>query len=326
MAANSRAMGSIPPVETDPMVQRQNIPIKPIDWVLILLVGSTWGLTFVGIKETVHNAPPLQASGIRFMLASLPLLVVALLPNRRKMLKPIDYAKFAVVGLLQTSVMFGLIYTVIPNVSAGMSSIIINTNPFFVAILAHFMIKGDGLTPQKIGGLIVGFSGVVVLVLGGKGLGASEYYWPLLLVVASVIWGFTSVLVKLFQFKDMVCLTAWQSFFGSLPMLVIGFGFDNQQAINWNLDFVFWTFYTAIISSSFGWWAWYRLLQTYNASRISVSLFLVPVCGVISGVIFYNEPLGIAMIVGGSLVIAGIILVNLRLSKAPSKQAVSKTS
>jgi drug/metabolite transporter (DMT)-like permease len=266
------------------------------------------------MKQVVLYASPLKGAGLRFFIGALPLLWIALQPERLRGLTRVDFAKFATLGFFQTTLLFGINFYAIQYVPAGVMSIIINTNPFFVAILAHFLIKGDGLTPQKIAGLVIGFSGVLVLVLGGKGLGEVAGYWPLVLLLAAIVWAVSSILVKLFRFKDMLVATAWQSFFGSLPLLLIGFTFESKP-IEWNWSFIGWLAYVALPATSFGWWAWNGILQRYSASRISVFLFLIPVCGVISGIVMLGESVSYSLLIGGALVAAGIVLVNMRLNK-----------
>lgn len=298
-------------------------PIKPKDLAIIGAIVVIWGLAFVGMKEAALDASPFKAAGLRFFIGSLPLMVVALRPSRLRKLRRIDFVKFGILGFFQTTLLFGINFTAIPHVPVGVMSIILNTNPFFVAIFAHFLIKGDRLNKQKVGGLLIGFGGVLVLVLGGgSGLGDVAFYWPLILLLASMMWATSSILVKLFRFEDMLVATAWQSLIGSIPLLLIGFTTETKP-IDWSWSFVLWLLYIAIPASSFGWWAWNGILQRYSASRVSVFLFLIPVCGVLSGVLLLGESLSFNLLVGGILVAAGIILVNIRL-KSTARLATSQ--
>jgi O-acetylserine/cysteine efflux transporter len=283
--------------------------IKPVDYLFIAGVAISWGIAFIGIKATAEKVLPMQAAGVRFFLAALPLLFFALRSGRLKQWSRTDFLKVAVLGFLQTGVVFGIIYTASQAVPSGVMAIIANTNPFFVAILAHFALN-EKLNKQKIIGLTVGFTGVVLVVSNNLNLQAASIVAPVFILIAAVCWGTSSVLLKKFGFTDMVSVTGWQMFFGSIPLLVLGFGLDSQPFANWDWSFILWTGYTAFIASTFGWWAWFRLLQKYNAARISVFLFLVPLCGVTSGAIFLGESLTYNLLFGGGLVILGVILVN----------------
>jgi drug/metabolite transporter (DMT)-like permease len=287
-------------------------PIRVVDYLMIGAVVLIWGVAFVGMKAMVKDAPPLKSAGLRFFIGALPLMVIALQPKRLKKFRAIDFGKFALLGFLQTSLMFGINFTALQFVPAGITSVVLNTNPFFVVLLAHLLIAGDRLNKQKLAGLALGFGGVLVLVLGGKGFGEVAFYWPLLLLLSAAIWGFSTVLVKLYGYKDMLSLTAWQSFIGSLPLLALGFGLE-QEPVHLTWSFGFWTLYVALLGSSFAWWAWYKVLQRYSASRVSVFLFMIPVCGVASGVILLGESLNAGMLIGGALVVAGIVVVNRRI-------------
>lgn len=307
---------SVAPVQVAPLqISNPVQPIKLKDLIIIGAIVVIWGIAFVGMKEILHSSSPFKAAGLRFVIAGLCLLPFALRPSRLRQLHPVDYVKFATLGFFQTSLLFGIIFVSLQYVPAGLSSIILNTNPFFVAIFAHFIIKGDQLTRQKIIGLVVGFSGVLVLVLaGGKSLGDVALYWPLILLVASVVWASSTILIKLFRFQDMLTVTAWQTFLGSLPLLAIGFLFETKP-IDFNWNFGLWLLYIAVPGSAFAWWAWNGMVQRYSASRVSVFLFLIPVCGVLSGVLLLGESLSYSLLIGGALVASGIILVNLRLKR-----------
>jgi drug/metabolite transporter (DMT)-like permease len=304
--------------EIDDTIDKPHITIKPGDLVMVILVAASWGVAFVGMKAMVQDAPPFMSGGLRFLIGSLPLLLIALQPQRLGKLRGIDFAKFALVGFFQTAVLFGINFTALKHVPAGVSSIILNTNPFFVAIFAHLLIKGDKLNRQKSLGLLLGFGGVLVLVLGGKGFGEVEPYWPAILLLAAADWAFSSILIKLLKFQDMVSLTAWQSLFGAIVLLGAGFGLETEP-VHWTGSFIFWTLYVALIGSSFAWWAWSKLLGRYSASRISVFLFLIPIFGVLSSVVLLGESLSYNMLLGGALVAFGIVVVNIRWGKVDSR-------
>lgn len=297
-------------------------PIRLKDLLLIGCVMGSWGIAFVAMKEIIRFAPPFQVGGMRFALGALPLLFMVVWAGRWRKLKPLDFARFALIGLLQTTILFGINFTAIRYVSAGVSSIIVNTYPFFVVLLAHLMIAGDRLNRQKVGGLLLGFGGVLALVLGGKGLGEVALQWPLIMLVAASAWGLSTVLIKKFAFQDMLSLTAFQSLFGAVPLLIIGFGFETQP-IEWNGSFVFWLLYLAFVASAFSWLVWSGLLRRYSASRITVFSFLTPIAGVVASVILLGENLSLNMLLGGALVAGGIFVVNVR-RKAPSRPAASE--
>lgn len=301
--------------------QIQEKPISLVDYGLIGAIAISWGFAFVAMKRVIIDVPPLESAAIRFVLSALPLLGISWWTGGFRRLRKGDFWKFAVLGIFQTSLLFGIAFVAIGNTAAGVTSVLMNTNPFFVALFAHFLIAGERLTRQKAIGLLIGFSGVLALVLGGAGLGHTEIQWPLLIMVSSVSWAFSSILVKLFKFNDMVNATAWQALFGAIPLAILALIFEQDKPAQITPNFLLWMAYLAFIASSFGWWAWNRLLHKYNASRISVFLFLVPVCGVLCGVLFLGETLGLNVLIGGSLVAAGIYTVNKRRGSVPAKSA-----
>lgn len=285
------------------------ISVKPFDYLLIAGVVLTWGLTFTGIKVTAEIVTPFQAAGVRFFLAALPLLFITWRAGRLRQYSRSEFLKLAILGFLQTGVVFGIIYSASQLVPSGVIAIIANTNPFFVAILAHFILN-EKLTKPKMFGLAVGFAGVVLVVSNNLNLQTASIVAPLFVLIGAICWGTSSILLKKFGFRDMVSVSGWQMLFGSIPLLLLGFSLDGNFLVNLNWTFVLWTLYTAFVASTFGWWAWFSLLQKYNAGKISVYLFLVPVAGVLCGAIFLGEKLTYNLLLGGGLVVLGVILVN----------------
>src|SRR4029077_19464582 len=71
------------------------------------------------------------------------------------------WLRVVLLGVLGNALYLGLNYEALRHLSAGMGSIVASTNPLILALLAPWLLR-EPLTPRKLAGLLLGFSGVVL--------------------------------------------------------------------------------------------------------------------------------------------------------------------
>src|SRR6202163_4469405 len=128
-----------------------------------LILCCIWGSTWLFIKIGLADLPPITFAGIRFTLASLILMLMVLArraacPRTRR-----EWALIAVVGFLQFSLNYGLVFWGEQYISSGLAAVLQSTFPAFGLIIAHFYLPAEPLTPAKIAGVLMGVMGVGVV-------------------------------------------------------------------------------------------------------------------------------------------------------------------
>lgn len=122
-----------------------------------------WSFAFVAGKIGVSDCPPLILLAARFLLAGSLILGSAFAWRRKWRFAWRDVGVFALLGLANNALFLGLGYTGLETVSAGLGGLIISANPVFTAILAALFL-GEALTWRRIAGLVLGVSGVALIV------------------------------------------------------------------------------------------------------------------------------------------------------------------
>ncbi|MDP6778474.1 MAG: DMT family transporter, partial [Candidatus Latescibacteria bacterium] len=153
---------------------------------LALLTSTLWGGNSVAIKIALAGIPPLALAGARFLLGGLVVTGWSLalgIPLRlsgpeRRWLLLLVLLFLVQIYLLNT----GTHYT-----SAGRSTVFISTYPFFTSLFAHLSIPGDRLSRLKIVGMVVSFTGVVLIFAETLALGDLQYLAGDLMVLASAL-------------------------------------------------------------------------------------------------------------------------------------------
>jgi drug/metabolite transporter (DMT)-like permease len=211
---------------------------------------------------------------------------------------------------------FGLIYVGLEHTLASRVYVLVYTAPFFVALGAHFFLKGDRLNPLKVMGLILAFSGVVALFM--KDLGAfslSTLWGDLMALAGGALWGATTLYLKKYLSQRAIPLQTlfYQVFFSAPLLFLMSLALEDPIIPQLSLAGGFSVFYQCIIVAFLSYLAWFSLIHRYPVSLLHAFSFVTPVFGVfLSGVLILREPISSNLIIALTLVSLGLLLVNYR--------------
>lgn len=288
-----------------------------------------WGSAFPSLKISyrlldIANSPwavKMQFAGYRFLLASVLIFAymafakISILP-RKSELKPMF-----ILGLFQTTIQYIFFYVGVGNTTGVMGSILTASGTFFSLILPHFYYKDDKLNLQKIVGLAIGFSGILIMNLGADGLQTS---WTFLgegvLIISSLVGAGANIFAKE-NAKDInpVKMNAYQMFFGSIIMIVASFFITGGNAIHFSADSLPIFLWLGFISGA-AYTMWYVLLKYNKVTKVSIYKFQVPVWGsILSASLVAGEKITSLTLVSLFMTAIGIVLVNIDIKKRPTR-------
>ena len=295
---------------------RAQLRWQPI--VTLLVLALVWGANMAVIKIGARELPPLFMAGLRSLVASACLFIwikakgLSLFPSIKVLLHGV------VIGLFFGSE-FGLIYVGLEYTLASRTYVLVYTAPFFVAVGAHFFLKGDRLNRWKAAGLVLAFAGVVVLFM--KNLGSSSLKTlpgDLMVLAAGALWGCTTVYLKKYLSHCTVPLQTlfYQVFFSAPPLFLMSILLEDPIVPNISLSAGFSVFYQCIIVAFLSYLVWFELIHRYPVSLLHAFTFFTPVFGVfLSGALILGEIISPSMVVALTLVSLGMILVNRKTGK-----------
>jgi drug/metabolite transporter (DMT)-like permease len=215
-------------------------------------------------------------------------------------------------GLL-FAVEFLLIYAGLALTAASRAVLFLYTTPFFVAVGAHFLLRGDRLTRAKLVGLAAAFAGLLVAVADGLRLPVSGHLLgDLMSLAAAALWAATTLLMKGSPLrraapeKMLVCQLGVSALILPAVSLLLGEpGFVRPSPL-----VLLSLTYQVVVVAFASYIAWFWLVSRYAASRLAAFSFLTPVFGVAFGGLLLGEPVGPALLLAVALIAAGIYLVN----------------
>jgi len=278
------------------------MPVRHI--LLALMVVAIWGVNFTVIKLSVTDLPPFLAAALRFTFAAFPA-VLFIRPPQVNWTRIVLFgfsSSFGIYAFLNLAIYFGM--------TAGLSSVVLQTQAFFTIILAFFLL-GERPRSVQIAGAIVAFVGIGVIAIERIG---DATFLPLFMVVAAAIcWAGANIVTKRSQGADALALTVWGAAIGTVPLFLISFaveGFDTDMAAIANAGMSTWLVigFLAYAATLLGLGTWTWLMRRHPASTVAPFTLLVPITGLISGALFLGETISLPSAAGGALVIAGLLV------------------
>src|SRR2546427_4011490 len=145
-----------------------------------------WGSTWLAIRIGLQGAPPFLAASLRFIVASITLVILAIAFRSKWPSNRTEWTLVVIVGLVLFTADYGLIYWGENNgVESGLSAILFATLPLQTALVANALLEQERLTLQKLLGIALGFGGVLVIFRSQIGSAGLEKAFPMLAIVLS---------------------------------------------------------------------------------------------------------------------------------------------
>ncbi|HEU4379216.1 MAG TPA: DMT family transporter [Hyphomicrobiaceae bacterium] len=293
-------------------------PAGPLDRldvraVLVLLICcACWGVNQAAIKIANAGISPTLQGGLRSVCAGV--LVLAWAQVRAVPLFERDGTLWpGLLAGLMFSVEFMVLYIGLDLTTASRGVVLLYLSPFVVAVGAHYLIPGDRLTLAKVVGLTAALAGLAVAVGESFAVpGRPTLTGDLLCLLAAVLWGATTVLIRTTALKSAAPekTLLYQLFVSGLvlpPMSVV----MGEPGIGELTPAVLAAFaYTAVIVAFITYIAWFWLVRNYPPTRVAAFTFLSPVFGVIAGNLMLGEAFTPSLAAALLLIACGIYLVN----------------
>jgi drug/metabolite transporter (DMT)-like permease len=276
---------------------------------VVLLLSALWGGNTVAVKIGVVDSPPLMLAALRFAIGGACVVGWGLWTRAPFRLEPGEALSLLGLGLL-FAVQLGLLNVGVWLSTAGRASVLLNAYPVYIVPLAHLMVPGDRLTAAKLGGVLLGFGGVLVLFadrfLAPYETGSTVMTGDLVLSVSAVLLALRQVVLnrQLQRIHPLKPLLA-QVVVGMPAFLVLSWALESQPTVaTWRLAASL--FYQGVVIAGFNFITNMWLLKTYRPSSLAAFTLTTPLFGVIATALVIGEPIGWRLAVSAVLVTAGV--------------------
>lgn len=287
---------------------------------LYIALCVIWGTTWFFIKISLAGTPPFLGVGLRFLIAGLILWVVVFLKKDYPSLDKISLRVYFFFGTFNLAISYAISYWATQFIYSNLSSIIWAGFPLIVSLMTHFILPEERLNRRKIISIILGMSGVILILVDSGSLGGENVTLGIgAVAIAVIIAAGPSIYLKKHHHQiRTIPLNAFSQTSAGIVLLIISALTERGQSLATDWLNLFSLGYLIVFGSVAAWLIYVWLFSHISVTLISYIAFFPPVIATIIGWSVLGERLTPIMIIGAVMVLAGVAIINLR-QKSPAR-------
>jgi len=288
-------------------------PSAARDLLLLLALATIWSSSFTVIKIGVETIPPLTLTAMRISLAALILYGFARARGIRIAADRRFLVLAFVVGMFGNTLPFALINWGERTVDSGLAAILMAVMPLATLLLTHVFSKDERLTANKLGGIVVGFCGVALLVgpdaLAGLGIDAVSQIaiacGALCYAVASTVATHMPAMHPAARGAPVLAMAAAQA----IPLALL---FEAPWTLTPSPASLGAGLYLGLLPTALATFIYFHLIAARGATFIALNNYMIPALGVLWGWLFLDEVVSARALAALAMILAGLALANWR--------------
>ena len=293
-----------------------------LPYVALALLALIWGASFLFIKVAVKDMSPAVLVLIRAGSGSVTLALI-MIAMRKRILRTgwkTRLIPFAIMGLTSGLLPWAAFGFGEQHITSGLAGILNSTTPLWTAVLVWLVIPAERPSALTYVGVSIGFVGTVIVVLPqimGHGLGG-DTLGTLAICGAAFSYGVAAV----YQRRNLRGVDPYEASLGQLvltTLMAIPFASPSISSVHLDWKSAGGALALGTAGSGVAYVLYYYILNSLGPLRASGVTFLVPVFAIFWGILLLNEVLTAPVIIGMVVILAGIVLANVRRSKASAK-------
>lgn len=291
--------------------------LKYQNLLLLLLCAMCWGPSYLFIKISVTEIPPITLVLLRVGIAAMLLCCICFIQKHNIFAWKHLWKQFAVMGITLNALPFFLISYGELFISSSLAGIINSFTLIFTAIIGHYFGQQERLTRNKVLGICIGLIGLGVIYLpmlfhenAHADLGA------LMIVCACLSYGTGSVYARthIHNVPSVVALT-FQLIIATVILLPLSLFIDQPFKLPTpSLSAIMGALGLGVIGTAAGFFFYFKAIQRAGATYASLTVLLVPILAMLYGVIFLNEYISWNLYLGTLLIISGILFIHKKIA------------
>ena len=283
---------------------------KASDIFLLLLLGAIWGSSFFNIKVATYSYEPYTLALIRVILATVTMLAVSLIYKIKIYAFSSNWRIYALVGICNITIPFSLIAIGTNKIDSYLAAMLMSTTPITGSILAHFFTKDEKITFLKSLGIILGFTGILLLFFDKLIINESNYLFVLIILLGSTFYSISGVLIlKKLKNSGNINVTTSTLIWSVITLVPLSFMLEEPFKSTPTFESTLSLIYLGVVATGFAWWLRFKILSNNGIVFQTQVAYLIPIFGVIFGALILGEQITWKVLFSLIIIMSGIYIV-----------------
>ena len=279
-----------------------------IDLTLLIILAVIWGSAFFNIKIATYSYEPFTLALVRVIFASLPLLLLCKFKGIQIEAFSKNYRLYALIGLCNIAIPFVLIAIGTAKINSYLAAILMSTTPLSGSILAHFFLKDERLSFLKTSGVLIGFSGIILLFFDKVIINSENYIYALITILGSTFYCIGGILTLKLKNKKNENVTTSTTLWSVIFLLPFSIIFETPWNSTPSLISTLSLLYLGVVATGFAWLIRFRILTVNGLVFQTQVAYLIPIFGIIFGYFLMDEIITWRVLVSLVIILIGIFI------------------
>ena len=279
-----------------------------LDLSLLILLAVIWGSSFFNIKIATYSYEPITLALVRVIFASIPLLILCKISRIKIEAFSKNWIWYALIGLCNIAIPFVLIAIGTAKINSYLAAILMSTTPLSGSILAHFFTKDEKLSFLKSLGVLIGFSGIILLFFDKVIINSDNYIYVLITILGSTFYCIGGLLTLRLKNKKNENVTTSTTLWAVIFLLPFSLFLETPWHSSPTLTSTLSLMYLGVIATGLAWLIRFRILTVNGLVFQTQVAYLIPIFGIIFGYFLMDEVITWKVIVSLVVILIGIYI------------------
>lgn len=279
-------------------------------YILYAVMCLIWGTTWMFIKIGLDDLTPFFSLGIRYLAAGAVLGGYLLITERKIEFEKQHFKLIIYITFLNFLIPYSLVYWAEQHIYSDLTCVIFAMMPVNVTVLSLIFVKTEKYSLQDYGGILIGFTGILLIfsesAFSGKGL---HIYGMLAVFISSFLGAVITIILKKYKnYYHPLKINFFPVLFTGIIVTLFSLLTENVYENRITVSGTFSIFYLAVFGTVIAFGIFYWLVHRIKLTLLSANALITPIIAIISGWIILDEKLNFIQIFGALLVLTGVFL------------------
>ena len=281
--------------------------MKGTEWFKLLLLGGIWSSSFLFNKIALNDFGPFSIVFLRVSIASVFLLMATILMREKYPRSLKIWSGYLLIGLLNNAIPFSLVVWGQKHIDSHVAAILNATTPMFAVLLAHIFTQDEKLSLNKFYGVVLGFSGVVIMMQNEiQGSIDLKDIGQLCVLGAAISYSVGGIFGKRFGKINPIVNSSAMLICSSVVMFPLVFSVEAMPSSP-SFQSVMAIMGVAVVGTAIAFLLYFNILAKSGATNVLLVTLLIPIGALMFGILLLNESLERTEFFGMIFILLGLL-------------------